>query len=289
MNTLSILIPSRSEQYLSKTISDIFEHAEGDIEVIVGHDGGDDSAVSQTFMSQHFSACDRMKVFCSQKVIGQRAMTNKLAKLSTAKYVLKCDAHVSFSQGFDVKMMQAIDDKTIMAPYLLKLDAEKWEVLPQLPSSQFVFDTNLVMQYDRKAENQKPITETMCLQGSAWMITRENYWKWNICDETLGSWGKQGTELGIKAYLNGGRCVVNKNCFYGHLFRENETDFPYQRDKEQIRNTSDEVIKRYRNKDIVGLIRKFATPIIANQDDETVIGYNFPADWTEDNIKELCK
>ena len=244
MSLLSILIPSRNEQYLQKTIEDINLHKEGDTEILWKEDYG----------------------------IGQRALTNELAKLSTAKYIMKVDAHCSFSPGFDVEMIKAMDDNTIMAPYLLKLDAEKWKPLPHLPSSSFCFDTNLVFQYDRAKENPNElIVETMSLQGSAWMMTRENYFKWNVDDPTLGSWGKQGTVLGIKAWLNGGVCKVNKNCFYSHLFRENEEAFPYQRNKEEIRTTADEVIKRFKNKSIEGLIRKFG----------------LPANWTEELVANL--
>lgn len=258
---ISILIPSKNEKYLAKTVQDIFQHAEGDVEVFVGLDGWTDE-IPEILAT---------KIIKHKTSIGQRAMTNELARLSTAKYIMKTDAHCSFSQGFDLELVKAMDDKTIMAPYLLKLDAENWEPLPQTPSASFAFDTDLVFQYNREAENQELITETMCLQGSAWMITRENYWKWNICDETLGSWGGQGAELGIRAFLNGGACKVNKNCYYAHLFREKEEDFPYQRNKAHIMATLQELRKRYKKKSIAPLIEK----------------YNYPANWTKENVADL--
>lgn len=240
---LSILIPSRNEPYLQKTIEDIEKHKEGDTEILWKEDYG----------------------------IGQRALTNELARLSNAEYILKVDAHCSFSQGFDVEMLKAMDDKTIMAPYLLRLNAENWQIIPKPTSSAYCFDTDLVFQYHREAENDELINETMCLQGSAWMVSRETYWKWNLGDESLGSWGGQGAELGIKAYLNGGKCVTNKNAYYAHLFRENEEDFPYQRDKEKIRKTNAEIKKRFLNKNIAGLIEKFG----------------YPSNWTKEKVVDL--
>lgn len=245
MSRLSILIPSLNEPYLQNTISDLQNKIEGDTEILVGHD--------------------------EVEHLGQRALTNKLARQSTAEYVMKIDAHCLFSQGFDVELMKSMDDKTIMAPYLLKLDAVNWQPLPQLPSASFAFDPDLVFQYNRQAENQELITETMALQGSAFIVARQTYWDWQLGDETLGSWGKQGPELGIKAWLNGGVCKVNKNCYYAHKFSEKEEDFPYIRDKEAIRKTSDEVIKRFKNKKIAGLIEK----------------YNYPAGWSPELVANL--
>lgn len=202
--------------------------------------------------------------------IGQRALINSLVKLSTAKYIMKVDAHCSFSPGFDVALLKDMDDRTIMAPYLLPLDAENWKPKHFPKMSEYVFDSNLVMQHAKESSSDL-IVETMCLQGSAWLVNREKFWEWDLCDESLGSWGMQGTELGIRAYLNGARCVTNKKAFYAHLFRENESQFPYERNKEEIAKTRDEFVKRYKNKRIAGLIEK----------------YNYPADWTKENVLDL--
>lgn len=243
MAELSIIIPSRNEPYLQQTVEDLLTKIGGDTEILWEEDTG----------------------------IGQRATQNKLVRQSTAKYVLKTDAHVMFSKGFDVELMKAMDDKTIMAPVMLQLDAAKWQIPTNLPTSWFGFDPNLITQVDKSRQNYEPISESMCLHGSAWIIDRETYWKWNVCDETLGSWGKQGTELGIKAFLNGGRCVVNKNCYYAHAERIKESDWPYKRDMEEIKKTRDEVDKRLKNKSIAPLIEKF----------------DYPCGWTKDLVDKL--
>lgn len=266
MAELSILIPARNEPYLQKTIDDIFEHSEADTEVLVGLDGWDGDVYA--LPKPHG---ERLIFDGSYQSIGQRAMTNRLAKASKAKFLMKVDAHCSFSQGFDKVMLEAMDSKTIMAPYLLILDAEKWDIKPKPVSSAYCFDSDFVFQYNREAENLEPINETMCLQGSAWMVDRQTYWDWKLCDEKLGSWGSQGVELGIKAFLNGGRCVTNKAAYYGHLFRETDTDFPYERDKPQMRHAHSEMKRLYANQSIAPLIEKF----------------NYPADWTVEKVKAL--
>ena len=235
---LSILIPSRNEPYLDKTIEDIKEHAEGEIEILAEEDKG----------------------------LGQRALTNKLARQAKGDYLMKLDAHCSLSQGFDLALLSEIDDKTILSPLLLPLDGQSWTINGKKQMAQFVFDSNFVMQH---AEGN--VGETMVLQGSCWLITKKNYFDWNVCDESLGSWGMQSLELGIKAYLNGGVCKTTRNAYVGHLFRHKDEEFPYQRDIEPGKFANEEMKRRYYNKSIAGLIEKF----------------NYPADWTKEIVDSL--
>lgn len=235
MKDISILIPARNEKYLQQTIDDIERHIEADTEILVGDD---------------------------TEPIGQRAMTNKLAQKAQGRYLMKVDAHCSFGKGFDRIMLEDIDDRTILAPLLLGLDAERWQPLQKPVSSAYYFDRDFVFQYHKEAENTEPFNETMCLQGSAWMVSRENYWNWNVCDESYGSWGWQGVELGIQAWLNDGRCATTKRTYYAHLFRK---DFPYERDDKQIAWAHNEIKRRFEGK-VDGLVSKF----------------RFPGDWAID-------
>lgn len=244
---LSILIPSKSEPYLQKTIDDIFLHAEGDIEVLVGLDGGS--------LNLDWKPKYPEKVFWSlyPADTGQRAITNKLAKQATGDYLMKVDAHVSFSKGFDTALLKEINDKTILAPLLLVLDPITWAVNGKKQMAQFRFDNNFVMQH---ADGD--VGETMCLQGSCWMISKENYWKWNVCDETLGSWGGQAVELGIKAWINGGVCKTTRSAYYGHVFRHLDTEFPYDRGDNPGKFATEELKRRYENDPkIIELIAKY--------------------------------
>lgn len=233
MIQLSILIPSRNEPYLQRTINDIFEHAETDIEVLFEEDTG----------------------------LGQRGLTNKLARKAKGKYVMKVDAHCSFGQGFDRILLEDMQDDMIVAPTLLGLNAEKWQPIPKPISSAYCFDRDFVFQYNREAENSEPLNETMCLQGSAWMIAKDKYFAWNVCDESYGSWGSQAVELGIQAFINGGRCVTNKKTYYAHLFRESDADFPYERDKPQMRRAHNLIKERFEHDPrIQELVEKFDRP-----------------------------
>lgn len=119
---LSIVIPSRNEMFLGRTVEDILEHIEDDTEIIIGLDGVQDKS--------DILNDPRVNVIYVSESIGQRAMTNLCVKNSTAKYVMKVDAHCSFDQGFDRKMIEAFErvgDNVTMVPTMRNLWAFDWK------------------------------------------------------------------------------------------------------------------------------------------------------------------
>lgn len=225
---ISILIPSKNEPYLKQTLEDIERNKELDTEVLWREDYG----------------------------IGQRALTRELALEAKGDYIMKVDAHCSFSQGFDKALMEEMEEKMILAPLLLPLDAEQWVINGRKQMGQFVFDTNMVMQHAGPE-----VGETMCLQGSAWLISKQDYFDWNLDDDSFGSWGGQAVELGIKAFLNGGVCKTTRSAYYGHLFRHTDSDFPYDRGDHPGQKANEELIRRYKNESIRPLVEKFGYPL----------------------------
>lgn len=263
---LSILIPARNEMFLAKTIEDILSNIEGDTEVIAVVDGGK--------VDPKIPDDNRVTIIHNPESIGQRAGANQAAKLSKAKYLLKCDAHCSFDKGFDVKMIKDMRDDWTMVPLMRNLHVFDWvcpsghrryqgpsgpceecsqetkrDILwrakPSPQSISYCFDSTPHFQYFKefaqRPEGQGDITPTMSLQGSCWMLTREKYWELEVCDEAFGSWGSQGIEVACKTWLSGGKVMVNKKTWYAHMFRTQGGDFsfPYSisgRDQRKARN-----------------------------------------------------
>lgn len=116
---LSILIPARNEMFLARTVQDILEKMRGDTEILVGLDG--------QWASPPIPQHDKVTVLYYPNSIGQRALTNQLAKISQAKYVMKTDAHVCFDEGFDVKLMSEMKDDYTMIPLLRHLHVFDWK------------------------------------------------------------------------------------------------------------------------------------------------------------------
>jgi glycosyltransferase involved in cell wall biosynthesis len=250
MADLSILIPARNEMWLARTIQDILAHLEGDTEIIAVLDG----QWAEPVIPDH----ERVTLIYHSQSIGQRAATNEAAKLSTAKYLMKCDAHCAFDQGFDVKMLADMQDNWTMAPLMRNLHVFDWVCQnghrryqgPSGPckecgepterdvvwiaknnpqSTAYRFDRDLHFQYwdAYKKQQTGDLVETMSLQGSCFMLTRAKYFELDICEERHGSWGQQGTEVACKTWLSGGKCIVNKRTWYAHLFRTQGGDFGF--------------------------------------------------------------
>lgn len=83
----------------------------------------------------------------------------------------------------------------------------------------------------RNDKSNTGFTESMSLQGSCFMCTREKYWELKLCDENFGSWGNQGIEVALKTWLSGGRVLVNHSTWYGHMFRTQGGDFGFPYDQ----------------------------------------------------------
>ncbi|OGL35662.1 hypothetical protein A3F38_02460 [Candidatus Saccharibacteria bacterium RIFCSPHIGHO2_12_FULL_48_21] len=247
---LSILIPARNEMFTARTVQDIIENKRGKTEVIVGMDG----RWSEPGVEDH----PDVRILYLGEAVGQRAMTNRLARLSKAKYLMKVDAHCSFDEGFDSKLMADMQDDWTTVPTMKNLHAFDWvcpdghkryqgpsgpctecgkettrDVIwyakPSPNSTSYRFDKTLKFQYfgEYKAKQEGDLVESMSLQGSCFMLTRDKYWELNICDEVAGSWGHQGSEVALKTWLSGGRVVVNKKTWYAHMFRTQGGDFSF--------------------------------------------------------------
>lgn len=263
---LSILIPARNEEWVSHTVEDILKNRRGKTEIIVGLDGAW-TAPDTPGIPDH----PDVRIVYVSPSRGQRGMTNLLCKLSKAKYVAKCDAHIAFDEGFDVKLMEAMkdhDDWTI-APAMKNLWVFDWECeacghrvfqnpIPKvcekcqsdklkrtmvwLPnphrptSTAYLFDTEPHFQYDsvQKRRQTQDVDETMSLQGSFFMLTREKYWELGVCSEEFGSWGSQGIEVAVKTWLSGGKVMTHRLTWYAHLFRTGDFGFPYPNPQSKV-------------------------------------------------------
>lgn len=299
MAELSILIPANREMFLNKTVQDILEHIEADTEILIGLDG----AWADPVIPDH----PRVKIFHVTESIGQRAMTNQLARLSKARYLIKVDAHCAFDQGFDRKMLEffkEVGDDVVAVPVMRNLHAFNWKCPDghtryQSPSgvckecgkpterdvvwiaktrpesTSYCFDPEPHFQYFREYTKRpeyiemqnKGYTETMSLQGSFFMATRHNYWKYQLCDEKAGSWGNQGLEVACAAWLSGLRVLVNHKTWYAHLFRTQGGDFsfPYEQSGKEVEKTKKYIKDKFWNMkhpkqihNVKWLVEKFA-------------------------------
>lgn len=267
MKACTIIIPSRNEEFIGITIQNILQNIEGDTNIIAVLDGYDTPIPD-------IPNDPRVEIIKLETSIGQRAATNLGCQHTDAKYIVKTDAHCAFDKGFDVKLMAKMQDNYTMIPIMYNLHAFDW-VCPkghrryQGPSgvckecgeptvkdilwkekrspesTAFRFDNTMHFQYMgeykhrqeyRDALAKDGLTDTMSIQGSFFMITRDKYKELDICDEKHGSWGQQGVEVACKTWLSGGRVVCNHDTWYSHMFRTQGGDFgfPYKLSGNQV-------------------------------------------------------
>lgn len=244
---LSILIPARNEIFLKNTIEDILKNIRADTEVIVALDG----EKSKPPLDHH----ERVTVMEFPESLGQRAAQNRCARIASGKYVMKVDAHCSFDEGFDRKMLDAfkvVGDDVTLVPVMRNLYAFDWvcenghrryqDKEPNQPcpecgtpshidlvwkakrspnSTSYRVNPDLEFKYftEYKRKQEGDLVESMSLQGSCFMATKKNYWEKELCNESWGSWGGQGAEVALKTWLSGGRVLCNKKTWYAHMFR----------------------------------------------------------------------
>ncbi|MHC4748313.1 MAG: glycosyltransferase family 2 protein [Planctomycetota bacterium] len=250
---LSILIPARNEMFLKRTVEDILENIRGHTQIIVVADGN--------WPVPPIDIHPRVDLIHVEESIGQRAATNMAARMSNAKYVMKCDAHCSFGEGFDVIMMEDMQDDWTLIPKMYNLHAfdwvcvdcghriymgphepcEKcggktemdmiWRAKPSPETTAMLFDKDLRFGYWGKYKSVQGTAdhvETMSLLGACWMTTQDKFWELEMCDEKHGSWGQMGTEVACKTWLSGGKLIVTKRTWFAHMFRtRKDFGFPY--------------------------------------------------------------
>ena len=118
MKDLSVLIAARNEEFLLRTVESILTQKRGNTEIIIVCDGNwpdppipDDPDVIMIYHPQS---------------IGQRQAVNEAARLSSAKYVMKLDAHCVVDEGFDVKLMADCQPDWTVIPRMYNLHVFDW-------------------------------------------------------------------------------------------------------------------------------------------------------------------
>ena len=217
-NKVSVLIAARNEPYLQRTITDAFNKAQGEIEVIAVLDG------YRPAIADHKN---QILIF-SYGWIGQRPAINQAAKLATGKYIFKVDAHCIFDKGFDVKLAADCEYDWTVIPRRHGVIEDVWKprktsidymrLTSPLQKGELGLRAKAWMDYKGR-DNGKLIDDVMTCQGSGWFQYRERFWELEGLDERHGHWGALGCEVGCKAWLSGGSLKVNKKTWYAHWQR----------------------------------------------------------------------
>lgn len=262
---LSIIIPSRNEPHLAKTVNDLLSKAKGEIEIFAILDGwwpsGDEISDDPRVNYLHFS-----------EARGMRNAINSGVAVSDGSYIMKTDAHCLFSEGYDEVLKKSCDEKTVVVPRRYALDVNNWKIEERnddkYPLDYMYLSRDLhgeVWKERDKARKDIMVDDLMSSQGSCWMMRRDYFEYLELMDEeTYGTFWNEFQEIGLKAWLSGGRIVVNKNAYYAHWHKTEGRGYSLPKgEKEQIQKMVEKWLSRGKTwhkqiHDVNWLIRKFS-------------------------------
>ncbi len=228
MAKVSIIIPSRNEIFLEKTVRDILSKATGDIEVFAVLDGYD--RIPHPTLPDD----DRLHIVVHDSPKGMRTSINDAANQATGKYLLKSDAHCLFAEGFDEVLQADCEDNEIIIPRRYSLDAENWKLFDKGPvDSMYYFypfteghEPGLHGRtwYERRVTHaSQDIYEDMTFQGSLWFMWKDHFINriGGMSNEGYETFMGEPQEIGFKTQLGPwhGRIMINKKTYYAHLHK----------------------------------------------------------------------
>ena len=226
---LSVIIPSRNEIFLQKTIEDILAKATGNIEVLVVLDG--------YWPDPKPKNDQRVIIIHRGMAMGMRAAINGAAAIAKGKYLMKSDAHCMFAPGFDqVLADNHLADNWVQIPRRYSLDGQNWKIDKKRPYRDYHYlcypkkgkkhDDGMhgVEWPQRTIDRSDPkydIDDTMGMQGSCWFMTKKHFDNFlhGLNEKDFGNIAQEGEEICNKTWLGGGRVVVNKKTWYAHLHK----------------------------------------------------------------------
>jgi glycosyltransferase involved in cell wall biosynthesis len=240
---ISVIIPSRNEIFLKKTILDVLANATGDIEIFPVLDGYEPPAEEivedprVTYLRIPLGDGDSHK----------RHAINRAVDICKGEYIMALDAHCMMAKGFDEQLIKDHQPDWIQVPRRNRLDAEHWSL--QLQSDNrppidyeyvlFPFYHDAVTHSPREPKKDShrtlhdfkwdsrtlarmdvPIDEVMTIQGSCFFMAKKYFKDMGFMQiEGFTGWGQDGEEVGLKTWLAGGKVMVNKNTWYAHLHK----------------------------------------------------------------------
>jgi len=241
---ISVIVPSRGEPFTGKTIDDLFAKASGEIEVIVILDGfwPDPPLIDHKGLT----------ILHRGEARGMRSAINSAAAIAKGDYLMKCDAHCMFAEGFDEVLKADCNDNWIVIPRRYRLDAEAWALQdvgkPPIDyhylscpiTNPDGYSMHGAIWPERSRERLAPeydIDDTMSFQGSMWFMARQ-HWEWlgGMSEQGYGTFSQEPQEIGNKTWLGGGRIVTNKKTWYAHLHKGKKYGRGYYIGKEEVVN-----------------------------------------------------
>lgn len=244
MAKLSVVIPSRNELFLAKTVEDLLSKAAGEIEVIAVLDG----YWPKPALKDH----DNLVLIHRGKAMGMRAGINAGATVAKGEYLMKCDAHCMFAEGFDEVLKKDCDDDWLVIPRRKRLDPEGWGIQdvgkpdvdyeflsypfwkPEAPGMHGTVWNERIRERFGKAEYD--IDDNMSFQGSCWFMKTAYFRSFGgLKCLGYGTFIGEPQEIGLQVWLSGGANKINKKTWYAHLHKGSKWGRMYPTNRSELK------------------------------------------------------
>ncbi len=231
--SVSVIIPShREEQWLNRTIANIFNTATGDIEIIVVLNG------------EWHPVDPRAKVIRLRENEGERVAMNMAVEDATGTHLLRIDAHCDFSPvGWD-QMMEEVTGPRDMTQAVLTAVRLRWSMLSKKERARWLASKKtegqwrewdripghryercrLLPNYEAKWEDPNrdaslpTVIPNMSSTGCGFMIRKDFYKMIGGADESYPIMGGIGEEFSVKTWMHGGKVQTRTDVIIGHIF-----------------------------------------------------------------------
>lgn len=246
MAKVSVIIPSRNERFLARTVADVCAHATGDVEIIV---------IADAYWPDPLPPEDpRVIILHHGTALGMRGGINAGVRIATGDYLMKLDAHCSVAMGFDEVLAAECAEDWLVVPRRLPLDGETWG-LQSRDDDKYPIDYEFLSygfqkwpdensglhgepwRARRAARAEMLVDEDPSFQGSCWFMSRKHWDRviGQMDDVNYGAFIYEPQELGLKTWLSGGSVMVNKKTHYAHLYKGKQYGRGWSKDGARIR------------------------------------------------------
>lgn len=232
MPKISVIIPSRVDQYLQRTVEDVLEKAGVGIEVIVVLDG---------YWPEPMLKDDKRVIVLHHGEVhnnyGMRASINAAVDVARGEYIIKTDEHIMFDKDFGVKLLADMKDNWVVIPRRKRLDAENWSLVEDgRPDVDYMYiEYPYLKPYDKtqglhgaedraRGRERKDILidDVMTCQGSCYFLKRSYWYELfpnGLDDKNYGPFTQEAQEITNTCWLSGGEVKVNKKTWYAHFHK----------------------------------------------------------------------
>lgn len=225
MAKVSVIVPSRNERFLGPTVKDLLSKARGDVELLVVLDG--------YWPDEPLPDLPNVIAIHRGQAQGLRAAINTAAALASGEFLLKCDAHCMFAEGYDVTLAEECALDWIVIPARYSLEPETWTIAETGKSRvdyhylSYPYPVHAgsglhgVEWHERaRARRGLLLDDEMSFQGSCWFMSKQHFaWLGGLKEELYGTFMGEPQEIGLKTWLGGGAVKVNKRTWYAHLHK----------------------------------------------------------------------